>query len=228
MTTKPLDIAGFLRLVIDALNAAKVEYLIGGVIAEWAWGEPRATQDLDLVVKIPIKSVNKLSKELEEKDMLIPAEIILDTILEDRADIPINAIHMHSGLKADRYPVREGDELRQSAFERREQVDYGPPIGKVYIHSPEDLILYKLMYFGLSQQSKHSRDIAAILKSKKEELDTSYIEQWADRLGLSSVWKEMLYNFFRDPVRWIRNVEHQKVVLLTYSEFNFRPNRAPF
>jgi len=88
--------------------------------------------------------------------MLVPPEIILDTIMEDRADIPINAIHMHSGLKADLYPVREGDELRQSAFQRREQVDYGPPIGKVYIHSPEDLVLYKLIYFGPSQQSKHS------------------------------------------------------------------------
>src|SRR5215208_1137236 len=188
MTNKPLDIAGFIRLMIEALNAAGVEYLIGGAIAEWAWGEPRATQDLDLVVDIPIKSVNKLSKELEKRDMLIPAEIIL----EDRADIPINAIHMYSGLKADLYPMREGDELRQSAFQRREQVDYGPPIGKVYIHSPEDLILYKLMYFGFSQQSKHSRDIAAILKSKKNKLDLSYIEQWTARLGLSSLWKEML------------------------------------
>ena len=194
MKNKPLDIAGFLRLVIEALNAAGVEYLIGGAIAEWAWGEPRATQDLDLVVKIPIKSINKLSKELKKRDMLIPAEIILDTILEERADIPINAIHMYSGLKADLYPVREGDELRLSAFQRREQVDYGPPIGKVYIHSPEDLILYKLMYFGLSQQSKHSRDFAAILKAKKNELDLDYIEGWAARLGLSSLWKEMLDN----------------------------------
>src|SRR5512138_600704 len=194
MTKKPLDIAAFLRLVIDALSAARVEYLIGGAIAEWAWGEPRATKDLDLVVKIPIKAINKLSKELKKRDMLIPSEIILDTIVEDRADIPINAIHMHSGLKADLYPVREGDELRQSAFQRREQVDYGTPIGKVYIHSPEDLILYKLIYFGLSQQSKHSRDIAAILKAKRNELDMNYIEQWAARLGLSSLWKEMLDN----------------------------------
>jgi hypothetical protein len=191
MKNKSVDIAGFLKLVIEALNAAGVEYLIGGAIAEWAWGEPRATQDLDLVVNIPIKSVNKLSKELEKRDMLIPAEIILDNILEDRADIPINAIHMYSGLKADLYPVREGDELRQSAFQRRQQVDYGPPIGKVYIHSPEDLILYKLIYFGLSQQSKHSRDIAAILKSKKDGLDLAYIEGWVTRLGLGAVWKEM-------------------------------------
>ena len=61
MTKKPLDIAGILKLVIEALEAAKVEYLIGGAVAEWAWGEPRATQDLDLVVRIPINSINKLS-----------------------------------------------------------------------------------------------------------------------------------------------------------------------
>lgn len=63
--------------------------------------------------------------------------------------------------------MREEDELRQSAFRRRDLVDYDPPIGKVYIHAPEDLIMYKLIYFGLSQQSEHSRDLAAILKSKK-------------------------------------------------------------
>ncbi len=135
------------------------------------------TQDLDLVVNIPIEAINKLSKELEKRNMLIPAEIILDSILGDRADIPINAIHMYSGLKADLYPVCEGDELRQSAFQRRELVDYGPPIGRVYIHSPEDLILYKLIYFGLSQQSKHFRDIAAIFRAKKNDLDFNYVEK---------------------------------------------------
>lgn len=166
--------------------------MIGGAIAEWAWGEPRATQDLDLVVSIPIKAVDRLSKELEKRNMLIPAEIILDSILEEQADIPLNAIHMYSGLKVDLYPVREGDELRQSAFQRRERVDYGPPIGQVYIHSPEDLILYKLIYFGFSQQPKHSRDIAAILRAKKNRLDFRYIDKCVTRLGLDSVWREML------------------------------------
>jgi len=192
MNDELLDISGFLKLVIEALEAAGVEYLIGGAIAEWAWGEPRATQDLDLVINVPIEAVGKLSKELEKRNMLIPAEIILDSILENRADIPINAIHMYSGLKADLYPVRPGDELRLSAFQRRQRVDYGPPIGPVYIHSPEDLILYKLIYFGISQQSKHSRDIAAILRAKKNQLDFEYIEGWVTRLGLGSVWKEML------------------------------------
>ena len=44
-------------------------------------------------------------------------EIILDTILEDRADIPINAIYMYSGFKADLYPVREGMSFDKAHFD---------------------------------------------------------------------------------------------------------------
>jgi hypothetical protein len=192
MKDKPLDITSFLKLILEALEASKVEYLIGGAIAEWAWGEPRATQDLDIVINLPLKTVGKFSKELEKRNMLVPTDIILDTIMEDRADIPLNAIHMYSGLKADLYLMRDGDMLRQSAFQRRILIDYGPPIGEVYVHSPEDLILYKLMYLGLSGQPKHSRDIAAILRTKKDQLDFGYIEGWVGQLGLSSVWKELL------------------------------------
>ena len=192
MTKRVLDIVDFIKLVLDALKAAEVEYMIGGAIAAWAWGEPRATQDIDIVIDLPVEAVKKFSRELEKRDMLVPADILLDALLEDRADIPINAIHMHSGLKADLYPVRPGDELRLSAFQRRQRVDYGPPIGRVYVHSPEDLILYKMIYFGISQQPKHSRDIAAILQSRREQLDLQYIEGWAGRLGLSSLWKELL------------------------------------
>ena len=192
MKDHPLDITGFLKLILECLEAAEVEYLIGGAIAEWAWGEPRATQDLDIVINLPIKAVSRFSKELEKRNMPVPVDIILDAMMEDRADNPLNAIHRYSGLKADLYLMRDGDALRQSAFQRRVLVDYGPPIGKVYVHSPEDLILYKLMYLGLSGQPKHARDIAAILRAKKNQLDLGYIEEWVTQLGLGSVWKEML------------------------------------
>lgn len=192
MKDHPSDITDFLKLLLEALEAAGVDYLIGGAVAAWAWGEPRATQDLDFVIDLPLKAVNKLSKELEKRHMLVPAEIMLDTLMEDRADIPINAIHMYTGFKADLYLVREGDQLRQSAFQRRRKVDYGPPIGKVYVHSPEDLILYKLIYLGISGQPKHSRDIAAILHARQKELDLGYINEWVMQLGLGALWKEIL------------------------------------
>ena len=194
MSSKVLDIIGFLKLILEALKASKVNYMIGGAIAEWAWGEPRATQDLDVVINLPIKSIREFSKELEKRDMLVPADIILDTIAEDRADIPLNAIHMHSGLKADLYLMREGDALRQRSFQRRILIDYGRPIGKVYVHSPEDLILYKLIYLGISGQPKHARDITAILKANRDKIDFEYIQEWVMQLGLSSTWEELKGN----------------------------------
>ena len=196
MNPKPPDIVEFLRLVIDALESAGIDYLVGGAIAAWAWGEPRATQDLDLVVDIPFEAVTRLSNELETRDMLVPPEIILDALVEDRADIPINAIHSHGGLKADLYPIRAGDELRREAFKRRLEIDFGPPIGNIFIHSPEDLILYKLQFFSMNQQPKHIRDITSILQAKKNQLDLGYIEKWVNQLGLTAIWHELLEEGF--------------------------------
>jgi hypothetical protein len=118
----------------------------------------------------------------------------MDALLEDRSDIPINAIHLYTGFKADLYPLRPGDALRAEALQRRQLVDFGPEIGMVFIHSPEDLILYKLRYFSLSHQSKHSRDIAAILQSRKGHLDLAYLQKWTEVLGLSTLWAEFLEN----------------------------------
>ncbi|MBI5825746.1 MAG: hypothetical protein HZB18_17090 [Chloroflexi bacterium] len=74
---------------------------------------------------------------------------------------------MYSGLNADLYLMRDGDELRKSAFHRLLLVDYGPPIGEVYVHAPENLILYKLMYLGLSGQSKHAGILEQFSKPKR-------------------------------------------------------------
>jgi len=188
----PLSYADFVKTVINAFDAAGVEYLVGGAVAAWAWGEPRATMDLDLVVNIPTDRAAQFSKQLEKRGMLVPEEIILDNLMEDRADIPINAIHTYSGYKADMYPLRAGDELREAAFRRRILVDMGPQLGELYLHTPEDLIIYKLTYYSLGQQTKHLRDITAIVSSVENELDYDYITKWVDRKGLGTLWNEML------------------------------------
>ena len=70
-------------------------------------------------------------------------------------------------------------------------VDFGPPLGQAYVHSPEDLILNKLKYYAISQQTKHIRDIASIIRSMGEELDDAYINQWARQLALTTIWREV-------------------------------------
>ncbi len=181
----------FVREVLDALEAAQVTYLIGGAVALAAWGEARTTRDLDLVIELPVESMGALSLELGRRAMLVPVDIMLDLWLEDRADLPINAIHMTSGYKAEMFLLKPGDALREAGLRRRRPVDLGPPLGEVYVHSPEDLILNKLRFYRISQQTKHVRDIASIVLYQAEALDVAYIERWAQTLNLSDEWQEI-------------------------------------
>lgn len=186
-----IGLIDFARIVIDALEAAGVEYMLAGALAVAAWAEARSTQDVDIVVSVPLDRIVRLSEELEKRDMLVPADIILDLYLETRADLPVNAIHLGTGYKAELFLLRPGDVYRETAFRRRRLVDLGPPLGEVYVHAPEDLILNKLHYFGISQQPKHVRDITSMLLALGDELDLSYIDQWAERLGMAALWLEM-------------------------------------
>lgn len=43
MSEGVITYADFVKLVVEALQAAQVEYLIGGAFGAWAWGEPRST-----------------------------------------------------------------------------------------------------------------------------------------------------------------------------------------
>lgn len=176
----------FIKRILHVLEVAEIEYMVGGAVAVWVWGEPRGTQDLDVVVQINPEQAQKLSAELEK------VEIILDNLLETRADLAINAIHGASGYKAEFFPLREGDDLRQAALRRKIEVDYGGELGKVFVHSPEDLIIYKLVYYGLSKQTKHLRDIVSIITHLGDELDHAYIEEWAAPKGVIAVWREIL------------------------------------
>lgn len=186
-----LEFMEFARTVIDALDATELDYLIGGAVAVWAWGELRTTRDLDIVVNLPGTRIVQLSEELTKRKMLVPAEIIIDLLIQPEGDLPINAIHLDTGYKAEFFLLRDGDVYREMSLSRRRLVDFGPPLGSVYVHAPEDLILNKIHYFGLSQQAKHVNDIASIMVLADKQLDVDYIDHWVERLNLIGAWHEI-------------------------------------
>jgi hypothetical protein len=174
-----------------------VEYALGGALAVAAWAEARSTQDVDLVIHLPAEGIPLFSDELARRHILIPADLMLDLLLEARGDVPLVGYHLHWGHKAELFPLRPGDELRASALARRRLIDLGSPLGGVYVHAPEDLILYKLLYYSVSQQQKHTRDIVAILLAQHGKLDDEYLRAWVSRLGLQSEWRYMLSQLSR-------------------------------
>ena len=114
--------------------------------------------------------------------------------LADRS--PVSYTHLdvykrQSGHKAELFLLKSGDEFRKSALARRRLVDVGQPLGEVYVHAPEDLILNKVHYYALSHQPKHIRDIAGILVVARDEIDWAYFTKWAKHLNLLPVWLEV-------------------------------------
>lgn len=187
-----LNFTRFVQIVLEALDAAQIRYMVGGAVATAAWGQARTTQDLDVVVDLPVEAMPTLSDELQKRDMLVPFDVMLDLWLRSRGDLAINAIHWPSGYKAELFMLRPDDELRRLAFERRVRADYGPPLGEIWVHAPEDLILYKLRYYAISQQTKHVRDIGSIIQTVDEELDWDYLNDRIAQLGLEPQWFELL------------------------------------
>jgi hypothetical protein len=187
----PLDLLQFTRLVIDALEAVQVEYALGGALAVAAWAEARSTQDVDLVINLPVEQMARFSEELTRREVLIPADLMLDQFLEMRGDVALVGYHLQWTYKVEMFLLRPGDALRASALARRRWMDLGPPLGRLAVLAAEDLILYKLAYFSLSQQQKHVRDITAICLAQSANLDQVYLNQWVSQLGLEAVWRFM-------------------------------------
>lgn len=188
-----LSILAFARLVLDALDATQLEYMIGGSFALYAWGEVRTTRDFDLVVHLPGQKIRQLSQELEARNMLVPPEILLDLLIQPEGDLPVNAIHLDSGYKAELFLLRPDDTFRAVCLARRRLVDLAEPLGMVYVHAPDDLIINKVRYYGLSRQTKHIRDIASILAMSGDEIEWAHLLKWIRQLDLVPVWLEVKY-----------------------------------
>ena len=61
---------------------------------------------------------------------------------------------------------------------------------KVWVVSPEDLILSKLYWAKESRSEMQIRDICSLLKSVKD-LDIIYMKKWLDQLGVRSLFDEI-------------------------------------
>lgn len=189
--TQLLSLLDFARLVLDAIEATEAEYMLGGALAVMAYAEARATQDVDVVLNLPLESIQDFSRELAQRQVLIPADLILERFIHPQGDTPLSGIHLHSGQRADIFLLQEGDPLRVSALARKRLIDLGTPLGVVYVHAPEDLILYKLRYFAISEQDKHIRDIAALIYAQPGKLDEEYLNKWVESLGLEAYWQRV-------------------------------------
>ncbi len=175
-----------LRYCTKVLEQFGLRYFVTGSVATIFYGEPRFTNDIDIVVDLPPGGIADFCGAFPTADFYVSEESIRRAVSKKGQ---FNVIHPSSGLKID-IMVPSEDAFNRSRFSRVRRLHPAPDYDVVFA-SPEDVILKKLEYYREGGSEKHLRDIAGVLKISGAEIDFSYIDEWALRLGLSDVWGKL-------------------------------------
>jgi hypothetical protein len=177
-----MELFELLQKVIGVFENLSIPYLVTGSVASMAYGEPRLTNDIDIVADIPLSHIPALLAAFPKEEYYIDEEMIKDAIHRTGQ---FNIIHPASGLKVD-VIIKQDVSFDQSRFKRGRKIYPGPY--QASFASPEDVIIKKMEYYKLGGSEKHLRDITGIFKISGESLDRGYISQWATQLDLDEIW----------------------------------------
>ena len=176
-----------LQRTVETLERLNLTYLVTGSMATILYGEPRFTNDIDIVVQLSAKRIGDFVQAFPSDEFYLDDERIRQAV-ESRGQF--NVLHPASGLKID-VIIPEMDEFDRSRFTRARRVrpanDY-----EATFASAEDVIVKKLQFHAEGGSDKHLRDIASVLRISGADLDRDYVTEWADRLGLREIWDLIL------------------------------------
>ena len=176
----PSDLLRYLARAIEGLG---LRYFVTGSTVTIFYGEPRFTNDIDVVVDLSEPQIAEFCRQFPDDEFYVSEAAVREAV---RRKSQFNIIHPASGLKVD-VIVPEPSPFNQSRFDRIRRVHAGEDFEACFA-SPEDAIIKKMDYYRQGGSEKHVRDIAGVLKTSREQIDTAYIALWARQMGLSDIW----------------------------------------
>jgi hypothetical protein len=175
--------AELLRYLVDALDGLSIDYMIVGSHASIYYGEPRFTQDVDVVVGLTLSALPGFLERFPSSEFYTSADAAREALARRGQ---FNIIHGASGVKIDVF-IGKDTEYDRLRFARRQRLPLVPG-REAYFARPEDVILYKLLYFTEGGSDRHLRDIAGMLAVSGSDVDVDYVSHWARRLGVVDLW----------------------------------------
>ncbi len=176
-----------LSLLAGCFESLGIRYFVTGSVASMAYGEPRLTNDIDIVADIRPEHVPEMSRRFPSPEFYFDADMARRAI---RRRHQFNIIHPSSGLKAD-IIVSKDDEFDESRFARVRRMSHAEGREAAFA-SPEDVIVKKLVFHKEGGSDKHLRDIAGMLRISPEGLDRGYVARWAEAWGVGDTWRDLL------------------------------------
>lgn len=176
-----------LTLFVRRLEAIGAPYMVTGATAAILYGQPRVTNDLDVVVALDDLAREALIRAFSEAEFYVPPESVIRAEQARRHRGHFNLIHHESGFKADIY-LTGSDPLHAWALPLRRRMFWGADEA-LWVAPPEYVVLRKLEFYREGRSTKHPVDIRAI--SEVTGLDETLLGPWLKRLGLEAVWREV-------------------------------------
>jgi hypothetical protein len=176
-----------LRYIVEALERIGLRYFVTGSIATIFFGEPRFTNDIDIVVDLPASKVAELCAAFPAPDFYLSEETVYRAVSRRGQ---FNIIQPAAGLKVD-VMIPADSPFNRSRFSRVKKVRPAPDFDATF-GSAEDVILKKMESYREGGSEKHLRDIAGVLQISGGDLDHDYIAEWADRMGTVEIWQGIL------------------------------------
>lgn len=169
--------------VIDVLEAVGAVYAIWGGLASVAYGEPRFTQDMDVLLRGDSLPVELFVRRLREGHYYVDEAVVRGRTIEGGY---FNVIHEHYAIKVDFYVPVEPELL--SLVAERVYLPFDEMRRAAYV-TAEGVIGAKLQAYVESGSTRHLDDIAGIVRVQGNRLEVRRLDQRAAQLGCYGVWR---------------------------------------
>jgi hypothetical protein len=170
-----------LAVIAHILAHLGVPYAVVGSTASARWGEPRMTNDLDILVELRLSDVAPFVRSLSD-DFHVDPDLVEEAVRGKRS---FNVLSRSDLTKVDIF-VADGSRWHRSQLARRQSQElpgFAAP-DRVYIASAEDTVLAKLVWYekGNRVSDRQWRDVRSILRVQGATLDRSYLREFAAEL----------------------------------------------
>jgi hypothetical protein len=181
-----MEQSDLLLYVCRTFERLGIPYLVTGSQATIVFGEPRFTNDIDVVVDLAHEKLDALIGSFPADDYYLSRDAAKDAVVRRSM---FNVIHPASGLKLD-IIVSGNTEFERNRFRRGRRIQVSPS-DAVTFASPEDVILKKLEFYKIGGSDRHLRDIAGVLKVSGKSIDRGYIARFASQFGVEDIWTQV-------------------------------------
>ena len=177
MPTSPGELPNIATLFTAPLDRARLPYMVVGSVASIGYGLVRTTEDVDIVLALPVGAIARLLAAFPEEEFYRPyTETLVEEVTRPEGG-HFNIYHHDSGLRADVY-LSAVKPFARWAMTRRQQVPFeGVP---VWLVPPEYIIVHKLEF----------RREGGSPKLAMTPIDRSLVEEEIARRGLGPQWQE--------------------------------------